>query len=178
MMQNIMLRKTVSDSARFFNALVNERYLEFGGEGVRKYDLIRWNLLAQKLSDTKVALNLLRQGLAPYQNVPQYQYYRVVNGAVQWQRSFYRPSPSATPAGTTSVNWRLAIDGAYVANLQPNGTVVPISTTTNGNTTTVNTNSTGTGMAAEYVTGQGKELLPIPQTTLDTDPALKQNFGY
>jgi hypothetical protein len=76
------------------------------------------------------------------------------------------------------VNWRLAIDGTYVANLQPNGTVVPISTTTGGTTTTTNVNSTGTGMAAEYIAGLGKELLPIPQTTLDTDPALKQNFGY
>ncbi len=38
--------------------------------------------------------------------------------------------------------------------------------------------STGSGMAAEFVPGQGRELLPIPQTTLDTDPALKQNSGY
>jgi hypothetical protein len=163
-----------------FSAIVNERLLEFGAEGVRKYDLLRWNLLAQKLSDTKAALNLLRQGRAPYQNVPQYQYYRVVNGAIQWTRSFYRPSPASTtaPTGTTRVNWRLSIDGTYVANLQPNGTVVPISTTTGTTTTTTNVNSTGSGMAAEYVAGQGKELLPIPQTTLDTDPALKQNFGY
>jgi hypothetical protein len=166
--------------ADMFNAIVNERLLEFGSEGIRKYDLLRWNLLADKLASTKANLNLLRQGLAPYQNVPQYQYYRVVNGAVQWTRSFYRPSPATTtaPTGTTRVNWRLAIDGTYVANLQPNGTVVPISTTTGGTTTTTSVNSTGTGMAAEYVAGQGKELLPIPQTTLDTDPALKQNFGY
>jgi hypothetical protein len=163
-----------------FNAIVNERLLEFGSEGIRKYDLLRWNLLASKLSETKANLNLLRQGLAPYQNVPQYQYYRVVNGAVQWTRSFYRPSPATTtaPTGTTRVNWRLAIDGTYVANLQPNGTPVAISTTTGGTTTTTTVNSTGTGMAAEYAPNLGKELLPIPQTTLDTDPALKQNFGY
>ncbi|RZK86583.1 MAG: RagB/SusD family nutrient uptake outer membrane protein [Hymenobacter sp.] len=159
-----------------FNAIVNERLLEFGAEGIRKYDLLRWNLLASKIATTKANLNLLRQGASPYQNVPQYQYYRVVSGVVQWQRSFYRPSPAnaAAPTGTTRVNWRLAIDNTYVANLQPNGTVVPFTT----GTTTTSVNSTGAGLAAEYVTGQGKELLPIPQTTLDTDPALKQNAGY
>ena len=166
------LNLNTSTKADMFNALVNERLLEFGSEGIRKYDLLRWNLLASKLSDTKAALNLMRQGLAPYQNVPQYQYYRVVNGAIQWTRSFYRSSPATAtaPTGTTRVNWRLSIDAAYVGNLQPNGIAVNVGGT--------NVNSVGSGMAAEYVSGAGKELLPIPQTTLDTDPALKQNFGY
>lgn len=155
-----------------FTAIVNERLLEFGAEGVRKYDLLRWNLLADRLATTKANLNLLRAGAAPYNTVPQYQYFRVVNGVVQWQRSFYRPSPANTtaPTGTTRVNWRQGVDATYVANLQPNGTALTIGTTP--------VTSVGSGMAAEYVPGQGKELLPIPQTTLDTDPAIKQNFGY
>ncbi|MDO7886675.1 RagB/SusD family nutrient uptake outer membrane protein [Hymenobacter cheonanensis] len=156
--------------ADMFNAIVNERLLEFGAEGIRKYDLLRWNLLADKLASTKANLDLLRSASAPYNTVPQYQFYKVVNGVVQWQRSFYKPSPAATPSGTTRVNWRQGIDATYVGNLRPSGTVVTIGTTT--------VNSVGSGMAAEYVTGQGKELLPIPQTTLDTDPALVQNYGY
>jgi hypothetical protein len=160
--------------AAMFDAIVNERLLEFGSEGIRKYDLLRWNLLEQKITQTKFNLNLLRTASAPYQNVPQYQYFRVVNGQIQWARSFYRSSPAATPSGTTRVNWRQAIDATYVSNLQPSGTSVALPT---GSTTTT-TISAGTGLAAEYLPGQGKELLPIPQTTLDTDPALKQNFGY
>jgi len=158
--------------ADLFTAIVSERLLEFGSEGVRKYDLLRWNLLEQKLTETKANLALLRTGAAPYQNVPLYQYYRVVSGKIQWTRSFYRPSPTVitAPAGTTRVNWRFAIDAAYVANLRPNGTSVSVGGTA--------VTSTGSGLAAEYVPGQGKELLPIPQTTLDTDPALKQNAGY
>ncbi|WP_230471228.1 RagB/SusD family nutrient uptake outer membrane protein [Hymenobacter jejuensis] len=161
-----------STKDEMFNAIVNERLLEFGSEGIRKYDLLRWNLLAQKISETKANLNLMRTAASPYQNVPQYQYYRVVNGVIQWTRSFYRPSPANTtaPSGTTRVNWRQAIDAPYVSNLQPNGTSVTLGTTT--------TVSAGSGLAAEYVPGQGKELLPIPQTTLDTDAALKQNAGY
>ncbi|MEP7239092.1 MAG: RagB/SusD family nutrient uptake outer membrane protein, partial [Ferruginibacter sp.] len=42
--------------ATFFAALVKERSLELGGEGVRKYDLLRWNLLAAALGDTKANL--------------------------------------------------------------------------------------------------------------------------
>lgn len=173
------LNLNTGTKADMFNAIVNERLLEFGSEGIRKYDLLRWNLLAQKLSDTKANLNLLRQGLAPYQNVPLYQFYRVVGGMVQWTRSFYRPTSAALlpttpatplPTGISRVNWRQAIDATYVGNLQPNGTTVLVGTT--------NVNSVGSGMAAEYLPGLGKELLPIPQTTLDTDPALKQNFGY
>jgi hypothetical protein len=159
-----------STKADMFNAIVNERLLEFGSEGVRKYDLLRWNLLDQKIAQTKTNLNLLRAAAAPYQNVPQYQFYKVVNGQIQWSRSFYRPSPATTPSGTTRVNWRQAIDATYVANLQPNGTSVTV-----GSTTVI---STGSGLAAEYAPGQGKELLPIPQTSIDTNPNLKQNAGY
>ena len=44
--------------ADFFKAIVRERALELGGEGVRKYDLIRWNLLATAIAETKA--NMLK----------------------------------------------------------------------------------------------------------------------
>lgn len=145
-----------STKETFFNVLTKERLLEFGGEGIRKYDLLRWGQLASKLAETKAELAKMQAGTAPYTNVPQYQYFRVVNGVIQWSRSFYRPSPSATPTGTTRVNWRLAVDAAYLTNTRPGGT----------------------GLAADFVPNAGKELMPIPQSTLDTDPNVKQNFGY
>ena len=37
----------------FFNAIVDERAWEFGGELVRKYDLVRWNLLGTKIKQMK-----------------------------------------------------------------------------------------------------------------------------
>ncbi|RSK43773.1 RagB/SusD family nutrient uptake outer membrane protein [Hymenobacter rigui] len=162
----------LTSKASFFNALVNERYLEFGGEGIRKYDLLRWNLFEAKLTEAKANLLKLALNQAPYQTVPQYMYFKTPTaiGAIQWARSFYRPSPAATPAGTTRVNWRQAIDAAYIANTRPTGTSATVGTTTAA--------STGTGLAAEYVPGMGKELLPFPQSTLAADPALKQNFGY
>jgi hypothetical protein len=145
-----------STKETFFNVLTKERLLEFGGEGIRKYDLLRWGQLASKLAETKAELAKMQAGTAPYANVPQYQYFRVVNGVIQWARSFYRPSPAATPTGTTRVNWRLAVDATYLTNTRPGGS----------------------GLAADFVPNAGKELMPIPQSTLDTDPNVKQNFGY
>lgn len=37
----------------FFNAIVQENAWELAGEGARKWDLIRWNLLAQKIYEMK-----------------------------------------------------------------------------------------------------------------------------
>lgn len=39
----------------FFDALVDERAWEFAGEAIRKWDLIRWGLLSQKIEESKAA---------------------------------------------------------------------------------------------------------------------------
>ena len=44
----------------FFNAIVDERAFEFCGEFLRKGDLIRWNLLKQKLDAAKADMKALR----------------------------------------------------------------------------------------------------------------------
>ncbi len=36
----------------FFDAIVDERAWEFGGEMIRKYELIRWNLYSEKINET------------------------------------------------------------------------------------------------------------------------------
>ena len=46
----------------FFNAIVNERAWEFGGEGIRKLDLVRWGLLDQKIEEMKEALVKIYDG--------------------------------------------------------------------------------------------------------------------
>ena len=42
-----------SDKTAFFNAIVQENAWELAGEGARKYDLIRWNLLTEKILEMK-----------------------------------------------------------------------------------------------------------------------------
>lgn len=50
---------SLSQGEVFFNAIVDERALEFVGEFLRKGDLIRWNLLDKKLQDEEAALKAL-----------------------------------------------------------------------------------------------------------------------
>ena len=49
----------ITDKASMFNAIVDERALEFVGEFLRKGDLIRWNLLETKIEATRTEMQAL-----------------------------------------------------------------------------------------------------------------------
>lgn len=70
-----MQQATASRDA-FFNAIVDERALEFTGEMLRKGDLIRWNLLAAKLNEARNKLQQLENREGKYADLPQRVYYR------------------------------------------------------------------------------------------------------
>jgi hypothetical protein len=151
----------------FFKYIVRERALELGGEGVRKYDLIRWNLLATAITETKNNLIKLAAGTAmlPYNymapqptytltssQLPTNMYFKnssTADDVTLWSNSFYKTAPSTTPAGTTRVAWR---------------------------SSAINTTS-ASRYASSFVTGKS-ELLPIPQTARDANFNLTQNPGY
>ena len=157
----------------FFKAVVRERSLELGGEGVRKFDLIRWNLLATAISETKA--NLLKMSTSTpmlncsyMSNFPAYcltsslptsMYYITnttsdnsnINGL--FKNSLYTTAPASTPAGTTKIVW---VSSAIATA----GTTSPLGR-----------------YATNFVTGKG-ELLPIPQPARDANANLTQNPGY
>lgn len=55
-----------SDKDEFFKAIVQENAWEFAGEGFRKWDLIRWNLLVDKITEFKQTyLTQLETGVYP-----------------------------------------------------------------------------------------------------------------
>ncbi len=60
----------------FFNAIVDERALEFTGEMLRKGDLIRWNKLASKIAEAKTKLEQLENREGKYANLPKKIYYK------------------------------------------------------------------------------------------------------
>jgi starch-binding outer membrane protein, SusD/RagB family len=70
-----MTQATASKEA-FFNAIVDERALEFTGEMLRKGDLIRWNLLSTKLNEAKTKLIQLENRLGKYADLPAKIYYQ------------------------------------------------------------------------------------------------------
>ncbi len=108
---------TPTDKAGFFTAIVNERYLEFGHEGIRKYDLLRWNLLATKLEEARVAIQQIRDRTpgSRYENVPEYIYWRNSGEEIQFYagvgapagaQPFWRPTQVPSPTtGWTRTDW-------------------------------------------------------------------------
>ncbi|MCC9168498.1 RagB/SusD family nutrient uptake outer membrane protein [Pontibacter harenae] len=154
---------TPTDKEEFFNAIMHERLLEFGGEGIRKYDLIRWNKLASTIAETRVKLTNLMNATGRYANVPQYVYYQptdVVNATVEQEiavltladgpvsKAMYTPAPTTAPLGFTRVNWRAAVNEAYI-----------------------------TGFAVAFQENHS-ELFPLYSGVLNQNYRLTQDYGY
>ncbi|OIN57553.1 RagB/SusD family nutrient uptake outer membrane protein [Arsenicibacter rosenii] len=146
---------TPTTKAAFFDAIVNERYLEFGSEGIRKFDLIRWNLLAQKIQETRDKIQAIRDSKAPY-NIPRYLFWRNNGEEIQWLNSFYKTTALTTaPTGWNRLDWTQHLTGNLIDGL-------PLHQ----------------GIARFFVTGKS-ELFPYDQATVDAyQGKLKQNPGY
>ncbi|MCX6236080.1 MAG: RagB/SusD family nutrient uptake outer membrane protein [Bacteroidia bacterium] len=116
---------TVSASkASFFNAIVDERAWEFGGECMRKFDLIRWNLYGKKIADVRSKLTQMgidaNKGTGIYSTLPNYLYYKV---NADFTLSFYDfwskpavappvkdyPSIGDNPTGYSRTSWALSM---------------------------------------------------------------------
>jgi hypothetical protein len=139
---------TPTAKAAFFDAVVNERLLEFGGEGIRKYDLVRWNLLDTKIKQTRAALTEMLSRTGKYANVPQYLYWKQNGEEYVFSNTFYEKTPTTAPTGYTRLDWTQNITAAYVTSV------------------------------AQYFTPNKNELYPINQAALDANPKLKQDYGY
>ena len=143
---------TPTDKLGFFNAIVKERSLEFGGEGIRKYDLIRWNLLKTKIDETRANMNdMFATGgpIGKYTGYPTSMYYTNNGNEIVWQNSFYA-EPTGILTGT-KVDW---CKGGTTA-------------------TTFITNY------AQYFTPNHGELIPIAQSIIDaSNNSLKNDYGY
>ena len=60
----------------FFNAIVDERAWELGGELLRKNDLVRWNLLGEKITQMKEDCIKMLNDEPGFENIPDYIYYK------------------------------------------------------------------------------------------------------
>ena len=69
--------------ANFFDAIVDERALEFVGEFLRKGDLIRWNMLKSKIDEAKGKLTALASRSGDYAQVGEYLWYKQTSEGLQ-----------------------------------------------------------------------------------------------
>ena len=152
---------TPADYNGFFNAIVQERSLEFGGEGIRKYDLIRWNMLGQKLQETKDKLLAMATGQAPYDKLPITMYYKSNSTSLIWLNPLDQPTPATQPAGSYSVSWSKA------------GPIVSPGVYTDTNNPPIY-NTLLQYFAIAFTPGKN-ELLPIATSVINSNPNLTQN---
>jgi starch-binding outer membrane protein, SusD/RagB family len=160
---------TPTSKTAFFDAVANERFLEFGHEGIRRYDLLRWNLLATKLAEARLRIQQIRDRVAPYTYVPQYVYWRNVGEEIQFYagantalnaQPFWRPTQVPSPTtGWTRTDW--------AQNLTSN-TAIQVDIA----------RPLWQAMAFYFVPGKS-ELYPFHQTVLSSyQGQLQQNPGY
>ena len=67
-----------ASKSAFFDAIVDERAWEFGGEMIRKYELIRWGIYSQKVEETVEGLKKLADdAFAGIGSGPDYMYWKI-----------------------------------------------------------------------------------------------------
>ncbi|MEO6253941.1 MAG: RagB/SusD family nutrient uptake outer membrane protein [Ferruginibacter sp.] len=157
---------TPTTKSGFFDAVANERFLEFGHEGIRRYDLLRWNLLGTKLADARARIQQIRDRVAPYTYVPQYIYWKNIGEEIQYYagtntastaQPFWRPTQIPVPAtGWTRVDWAQNLTSATAIDNKP----------------------LWQGFASFFVPGKS-ELYPYHQNVITSyQGLLLQNPGY
>lgn len=161
-----------TDYNGFFNAIVKERLLEFGGEGIRKYDLIRWNLLASKISETKAKLRDFADTSAAnsgsrYANLP--------------TNIYFTPSAFSNASIANEMN-SLSLyggTGAYVLFNPATTTSTPVGgwqkVAWRADVVPATYIDDPTFGYAYYFKANLKELLPFPQTAIENNYNLVQN---
>jgi hypothetical protein len=166
-----LIGTTPTNHDGFFNALVKERSLEFGGEGVRKYDLIRWNLIGARLADAKTNMTNMANRTGTFtgsyannsfnfSNIPDTVFLKTtasITTGPQWGTSFYLPKPVTSITGYTKVAWATGSATAILNIINP---------------------ASSSGAFATGFKPNHNELLPIPQSALDADYNLKQDYGW
>jgi starch-binding outer membrane protein, SusD/RagB family len=153
-----------SDKDAFFNALVQENMWEFAGEGIRKYDLIRWNLLAEKINEFKQTY-LAELADGTYQKTIYFNYLdekktKIDFSSVTWY---------GIPDGKTSADYDGSIDSFGAAKLDT------------GSDTQVDVNlpSISSGLVGDNVAVKNRYLMPIASTTISaTNGKIHNSYGY
>lgn len=108
----------VASKEDFFNAIVNERALEFCGEMLRKADLIRWNKLSEKMTENRADLQKLHNKEEPYNVTPKI-YYKTAPDGETVLISGLTIGETPNTGYTYSKDWKLQSDAVTKGTGRP-----------------------------------------------------------
>lgn len=161
---------TASQTA-MFDAIVQENAWEFAGEGFRKYDLIRWNLLYKKIMDFKA--DYLAKLDASVVDQPGYNFQKKVY--------FNYSNEAKTKIDMKSITWYGIPDGKTAADYAGNVSSFGSSKPDTGSDKQVDTNlpSISSGLVGDNVKVKNRYLMPIGSSTISaSNGSLHNSYGY
>ncbi len=147
----------------FLDAIVDENAWEFTGEGLRKFDLIRWNLLVAKIQEFKDTY--LRQ---------------LTDGTYQEKIYFNYTDDSKTKIDYSSITWYGIPAGKTEADYDASESSFGSAKTDTGTDSQVDTNlpSISSGLL-ENAQVKNRYLMPIGSKTISASQgALHNSYGY
>ena len=154
-----------ADKNTFFNAIVDENAWELAGEGFRKYDLIRWNLLAEKIMKFKA--DYMTQMMDEGNGYPAKIYFNYTDKTKK-KIDYSSVTWHGIPVGKT--------ESDYAANSSFWGSE---RTTSNKQQSETNLPSISSGLVGDGVQVKNRYLMPIAATTISASGGKLQNsYGY
>ena len=152
------------DKDSFFNAIVDENAWEFAGEGYRKWDLIRWNLLYSKIVEFKDTY--LRQ---------------LTDGTYQAKLYFNYKDAAKTEIDYSSITWHGIPNGKSEADYDNSVSSFGGAKIDDTTDKTVYTNlpSISSGLVGDDVKVKNRYIMPIASTTISaSNGSLHNSYGY
>ena len=74
---NALKTKYTASHDAFFDGIVEQRAFEFAGEMLRKADLVRWNLIDEKMAEAKQKMTDLAHRVGDYADLPENLYIKI-----------------------------------------------------------------------------------------------------
>jgi len=117
---NELKTKYTASQDAFQKGIIEQRGYEFAGEMIRKFDLIRWGIIDEKLAETKTLMTHLQNRTDEFADLPEKIYYKV-NDQDQSLMEFYgkehgESDDNAPTGGWTNTSWLIKDGEPIITN--------------------------------------------------------------
>ncbi|MGI6232224.1 MAG: RagB/SusD family nutrient uptake outer membrane protein [Prevotella sp.] len=163
-----------SDKDGFFDAIVDENAWELAGEGARKFDLIRWNLLVDKIKEMKTAyLEELQDGT--YQETVYFNYSNTAHTKLDMSSMTWNGLPSGKSESDYDGSFT-SFGGSDVTKTSDKQVYVNLPSISSG---LVPTTVSGGTITFSEPTVKNRYLMPIASTTISaSNGTLHNSYGF
>jgi len=124
---NELKTKYTASQTAFQEGIVEQRGYEFAGEMIRKFDLIRWGIIDEKIAETKAMMTRLQNRTGEFNDLPEKIYYKVnedKSSMTIYGKEHGETDAGAPTGGWTSTSWLTKDDSPIITTDNINGICV------------------------------------------------------